>query len=357
MVRVIVNGRNERNAERRKTAQERKTTGCTPAVRHAILAVGAIITAAVLIGALAPPLWAQAYPNKPIRFILPMAPGGAADVLGRVVGQKFAELLGQSMVPDNRAGAGGNLGIELVAKSRPDGYTILLTTPAIAISPSLDTKLGYDPITEFAPISLIAEVPVVVVVKPALPVANLKELVEYARANPRKLHYGSTGVGGSAHLAGELLKSLVKIDLVHVPFKSAAPALIGVMGGEVEMALSTATAAAPQIQAGKVKALAVLSSKRLASLPNVPTAKEAGIDNWEVSVWYGMLAPAATPRDIVNRLNAEWIKIAAMPDTAGKLQAAGFETMTSTPEQFSEFLKAEITRWAKVIREANLTIN
>ena len=191
-------------------------------------------------------------------------------------------------------------------------------------------------------------------VRPSLPVKNLKEFVEYAKANPGKLNYGSSGIGATTHLAAELLKSLAKINIVHVPYKGGGPALIGLMGGEIDMVVSATSAALPQIQAGKVRALAVLSNERLPSLPNVPTAKEAGIDNCEVTSWYGILAPAGTPRDIVNRLNAEWIKIAAMPDTKEKMQNAGFEPLSSTPEQFSEFLKTEIVRWAKVIKEANI---
>ena len=208
----------------------------------------------------------------------------------------------------------------------PTGTPSFSITPAITISPSLYKKLNYDPIKDFAPISLVAQIPNVLLVRPSLPVKNLKEFVEYAKANPGKLNYGSSGIGSSTHLAGELLKSLAKINIVHVPYKGASQALIGLMGGEVDMVVIGPPAAMPHIQAGKVRALAVLSKERVPSLPNVPTSKEAGIDNFEVTTWYGILAPAGTPRDIVNRLNAEWIKIAAMPDTKEKMQNAGFET-------------------------------
>lgn len=326
--------------------------------RNAPLIIGSILLMGIsFAGLMVGSLHAQAYPDRPIRFILPMAPGGGADIQGRIIGQKLAERLGQPVVVENRPGAGGNIGIESVGKARPDGYTIILTTPAIAISPSLDKKLNYNPIKDFAPISLTAQVPVIVLVQPSSKISNLKELVAFARANPGKLNYGSTGIGGSAHLAGELLKSLLKIDIVHVAFKSAAPAITGLLGGEVEIVLNTATAAMSHIQSGRAKAIAVLSEERLSSLPNVPTAKEAGVDNWVVTVWYGMLAPAGTPPEAINRLNTEWTKIAAMPETVEQLRKVGFETMSSTPEQFTHFLRAEIDRWDKVIKEANLKIN
>jgi len=322
------------------------TTGCTIAV------------AFLLAGSMFSSLWAQSYPNKPIRFILPMAPGGAVDILGRIIGSKYAERLGQPFVPENRPGAGGNVGLEFAAKARPDGYTLVLGNPGLATSPSLYKKLNFDPIKDFAPISLIAQVPLVLIVHPSLPVKSVKELVEYAKANPGKLNYGSTGIGSVTHLANELLKTLTQIDTVHVPYKSAGPALIGLLSGEVGTQVLTTTAAISQIQTGKVRALAVLSDRRAPSLPNVPTAKEAGIDNWEVTIWYGILAPAGTPRDIINQLNAEWIKIAAMPDTVEKMQnAGGAEPLSDTPEHFSEFIKTETDRWAKVIKGANLKIN
>jgi tripartite-type tricarboxylate transporter receptor subunit TctC len=313
-------------------------------------------TVFLLVGAMVTPLYAQTYPNKPIRLILPFQPGGTTDIIGRIIGQKFAERLGQPVVPENRPGAGSNLGIELAAKARPDGYTIVLTSPALTVSPGLYKKLNYDPVKDLAPISMVVEGHYVLVIRPALPIKNLKELVEYAKANPGKLNYGSGGIGTAPHLAGEMLKSLAKIDIVHVPYKGANLAMIGMMGGEVDMVVIGITNAVPQIQAGKVKGLAVLSSARVPSLPDVPTAKEAGIDNFEVTSWYGLLAPAGTPRDIVNRLNAEWVRIAAEVDTKEKMQNAGFETISVTPEQFSEFIRKDIVRWGKVIKDANLSI-
>ena len=297
---------------------------------------------------------ASDYPNKPIRFVVPFPPGSTLDTVGRIMGQKLAERLGQPVVIDNRPGAGGNVGYEFVAKAKPDGYTIVINSAGLAISPSLYKKLNFDPIKDLAPISLVAQIPIMVLVRPSLPVKSLKELVDYAKTNPGKLSFGTGGVGTGPHLAGELFKTLAKIDIVHVPYKGAGPAMMSMIGGEIDMMLIVVPTALPQIQAGKVRALAVLSNERFPSLPNVPTAKEAGIDNWEVAVWYGVLAPAGTPRDIVDRLSAEWTKIAAMPDTMEKMQSAEVEPISGTPEQFSAFLKAETVRWAKVIKEANI---
>ena len=295
------------------------------------------------------------YPTKPLRLILPFPPGGAIDILGRIIGPKLAERLGQPVVPENRPGAAGNIAYEAAAKAKPDGYTIVLGGQGLAVSTSLYKKLNYDPINDLAPISLISQVPFVVIVRPSLPINSLKELVQYAKANPGKLNFGSAGINSPHHLAGELLKSLAKINIVHVSYKGAGPALIGLMGGEVDMVVSAPSVVVPQIQTGKVRALAVLSNERLPSLPNAPTAKEAGIDNFEVASWHGILAPVGTPREIINRLNAEWIRTVAMPDTKEQMRKAEFEPLSSTPEQFSEFLKAEILRWGKVIKEANIS--
>jgi tripartite-type tricarboxylate transporter receptor subunit TctC len=260
-------------------------------------------------------------------------------------------------VPENRPGAAGNIGIEAVAKSKPDGYTIGLTSPTIAISPSLYKKLNYDPIKELAPISLIAQIPNLILVRPGLPVKNLTEFIDYARANPGKLNYGTSGMGSSTHLATVLFTILAKINMVNVQYKGSNQAMIGLMGGEVDLVVIGPPAAIQHIQSGKVKALAVLSDERLPMLPTVPTIREGGIENSEVITWYGLLAPAGTPQDIINRLNAEWIKIAAMPDTREKMKNAEVDPMTSTPEKFAEFIKAETTRWAKVIKEANISLD
>jgi tripartite-type tricarboxylate transporter receptor subunit TctC len=324
--------------------------------------VRAIVGAFFLAGAMVAPLCAQttstssgpAYPAKPVRLILPFPPGGPTDLLGRVIAQKLSDQLGQPVVVDNRGGAGGNLGVELAAKSPPDGYTLVLSSPLIAISPSLYVKLNYDPIKDLAPISLVAYIQNVMLVHPSVPAKTLKEFIQLARANPGKLNFGTGGTGTTTHLAAELLKVIAKIDMVHVPYKGTGLALIGLVGGQVDMLIMAAPAANSQIQAGKARALAVLSAKRVSELPNVPTAKEAGVDNFEVPIWYGILAPAATPRDIINRLNLELNKALAAPDVRERLKKVDVEPVTNTPQQFAEFIKAETVRYAKVIKAAGI---
>jgi tripartite-type tricarboxylate transporter receptor subunit TctC len=353
MKRNVMNWKTLQNSSEAKTARDERS----PAIQRALMTAAVIVVAVLLSAATAAPLGAQTYPNRPIRFILPFPPGGATDILGRIIGQKFAERLGQPVVPENRPGGAGNIGLEATANAKPDGYTIVLTVQTIAISPSLFKKLNYDPVKDFAPITLVGQIPNVVVVRPALPVKNLKELVAYAKANPKKLNYGSGGTGNANHLVFELLKNLTQIDIVHVPYKGVNQAMIGLMGGEVDMVSIGPPAALPHIQAGKVRALAVLQKERVPTLPDVQTSREAGVENFEVVSWYGILAPAATPRDIINRLNAEWLKIAAMPDTKAKMESAGVEPLSSTPEQFADFIKTETVRWSKVIKEANLSVD
>lgn len=297
---------------------------------------------------------AQAYPSKTIRMILPFPPGGPTDIVGRLVAQKLSEQIGQSVVADSRPGASGNLGLELASKAPPDGYTIVLSSPVISLSPLLYSKLNYDPNKDLAPIALVGEVRNVLVVHPSVPAKSLKDLIALARKNPGKLNYGSGGIGTTTHLAPELLKSLEKLDIVHVPYKGSGLALIGLVGGQVDLLVVAAPAAVNQIQAGRVRALAVLSPERLSSLPDVPTTKEQGFENFEISVWYGMLAPAATPRDIINRLNAEINKAMTAPDMQGKLATNGVHPLTGSPEKFGNFIRSEAARFAKVIKEAGI---
>jgi tripartite-type tricarboxylate transporter receptor subunit TctC len=358
MERTVINhGEALRNAKEGKAVQKRKQAGRDQATWRILITAGVVVSAVLLIGAMAAPLDAQTYPSKPIRLILPFPPGGTTDTLGRIIATKLTDRLGQTIVCENRPGAGANIGLEIGARATPDGYTIILASPSLGISPALYKKLNYDPVKDFAPITLVAEIPNVLLVRPNLPFKTLKELVKYARDNPRKLNFGSGGVGTSNHLASELLKSLAKVDIVHVPYKGSFQALVGLMGGEVDMVVMAPASALPHIEAGKARALAMLSEQRLPALPNVPTAGEAGIDDYVVSTWYGLLAPAGTPRNIVNRLNAEWVKIESMPDTREKLQNAGFEPICCTSDKFSEFIKADIVRWAKVVREGNLRVD
>ncbi len=317
-----------------------------------------VVCAALGVAAIAGGAHAQqsTYPNKPVRFILPFPAGGPTDILGRIIGQKLAAQLGQPVVPENRPGAGGNVGTEYASKQAADGYTIVLGSPSLSISPSLYKKLAYDPIRDFAPISMVAQIPNVLLVHPSVPAKTLKELVQLAKANPGKLNFGSGGLGTSNHLGSELFKSLAGLNIVHVPYKGSNEAMVGMMGGHVDMVVIGVPPTLPHIKAGRVKPLAVLAAERMPYLPDVPTARQAGIANYEVTTWYVLAVPAGTPREIIARLNAEWIKLVEMPDTRERMQAAGFEPMSSTPEQCGEFIKAEIVRWAKVIKDAKLKV-
>jgi len=248
------------------------------------------------------------------------------------------------------------VGTEYAAKQAADGYSFVLVSPSLSISPSLYAKLGYDPVKDFIPISMIAQIPNVLLVHPSVPAKTLKELVQLAKARPGKLNFGSGGLGTSNHLGSELFKSLAGLNMVHVPYKGSNEAMVGMMGGHVDMVVIGVPPTLPHIKAGRVRPLAVLAAERLPYLPDVPTAKEAGIANYEVTTWYVIAVPAGTPRDIVLRLNAEWVKAADTADVKERMRASGFESMASTPEQASDFVKAEIVRWAQVIKDAKLKV-
>jgi tripartite-type tricarboxylate transporter receptor subunit TctC len=317
---------------------------------------GALALAGCMVWLLAAgPAWAQSYPVRPIRLILPFPPGGPTDITGRAIAQKLGEQLGQSVIPDNRPGAAGNIGLELAAKAPPDGYTIVLTAPPIAISPSLYKKLNYNAQKELAPISLVAEIQNIVVAHNSVPVKNLKDLIELARRNPGKLNFSSSGAGSTNHLASELLKGKYKLDMVHVPFKGSGPALVALMSGQVDWGTMAVPGAIPLVKAGKVRGLAVLSEKRVPALPQIPTAVESGVEGFVVSIWYGILAPAATPRNVINRLNSELHKVLASPDLKERLANSGVDPLTSTPEQFASHIKSETVRYAKIIKDAGIT--
>jgi len=296
---------------------------------------------------------AQAYPTKTIRMILPFPPGGPTDLLGRAIAQKLSEQLGQQVVADNRPGAGGNLGLELAAKAPPDGYTVVLSSPLIALSPSLYARLNYEQ-KDLAPVSLVGEMQNVMVVHPSVPAKTVKEFVQLARANPGKLNFGSGGVGTTTHLAPELLKSLTRIDMVHVPFKGSGLALVALVSGQIDMLVMAAPAAAPQVKAGKARALVVVAPKRAAVLPDVPTAKEAGYENFEVRLWYGILAPAATPPGTISRLGSELNKALTSAELRERLSAAGIEPLATTPGEFAEFIRSETARYAKLVKDARI---
>jgi tripartite-type tricarboxylate transporter receptor subunit TctC len=321
---------------------------------RARIAVCGSVAAVLTAGALASPASAQAFPTKPIRLILPFPPGGATDLLGRIVSQAYGEQLGQPVLADNRPGAGGYLGLELASRARPDGYTMVIASLVLVSGPSLYPKLAFNPQRDLMPITQLTQSPNAVLVHPSSPAKSLRELLDLARASPGKLNYASSGAGSPLHLSAELLKSVTKTDFVHVAYKGSGPALAGLVGGEVQMMVMGA-AALPQIRAGKARALAVLGNERWGELPDVPTAQEVGVKDVVVPSWHGLLAPAGTSRPLVNRLNAAWGKVASAPEARATLQKAGFEPVSGTPEQFGKLIAAETQRWARVIKEANIS--
>src|SRR5262245_62072945 len=296
----------------------------------------------------------ESWPSRPVRMILPFPPGGGTDILGRLIAERLSASLGQPVVTENRGGAGGNVGAEAAAHSAPDGYTIVLVAPSLAISPSLYSRLNYDPVKDFAPISLVATVPNVMLTHPAVEAQTLKEFIALARSRPGAMNYGSGGAGTSNHLAGELFNIVTGVKLVHVPYKGVNLAMQGVLAGEVHLVFIGIPAALPHIKAGRLRALALVAPQRSPALPEVPTAAEAGLKDFEVTTWYGVMAPAGTPRPIVARLNGELTKIMQTPDTKERLAALATDPLTSTPEEFGAYLKKEIAKWGEVVRKANL---
>lgn len=311
----------------------------------------------VLFAMLACPLSAaaQKYPEKNIRLIVPF-PTGASQILGILVSEKLGAALGQPVVADFRPGAGGNIGAELAAKAPADGHTLLLTSPSLAISPSLYKKLNYDTLRDFATISMLATVPNVMVIHPSVPAKNLGELVKLAKAHPGKMSFGSGGIGSSNHLASELFKSLAKVDILHVPYKGASIALTHILGGEVEMVVVTVPATIPFITTGKLRGLAVLVPERVPTLPGVPTTAEAGMPELVITTWYGLFAPAGVKPEIIDRVNAEVVKFMQSPEVKKQLAKVGLEPQTSSPAEFGKFLRADMEKWARVIREAGIHV-
>jgi tripartite-type tricarboxylate transporter receptor subunit TctC len=298
------------------------------------------------------------YPTRAIRMVVPFPAGGTTDILGRIAGQKITEALGQQVIIDNRGGAGGNIGTELVAKSPPDGYT-LLTDPGstLTINPHAYSRLGFDPVKDFAPITILAEVPNILEVHPALPVKNVKELIALAKSKPGQLNYASTGAGQSTHLSMELFKSMAHIDINHIPYKGSAPALVDLIGGQVTVMFDNMPTSLPHVRAGKLRALAVSTTRRSFALPQLPTVAESGLPGFEVSVWFAVLAPAATPRDIVQKLNAVLVKALQSPDVKQRLAEQGAEPVGNTPEQFSATIQRDLAKWAKVVKDANVKLD
>jgi len=298
------------------------------------------------------PALAQDYPSRPIRLVLPFA--GGTDVVGRMLAQKMSAALGQPVVPDPRLGAGGNIAHDLVAKAAPDGYTLLMAAPPVVINPLLNPRAGFDPVRDFAAIALVGSIPNVLVVHPSVPAKDMKALIALARRYPHKLTYGSGGVGSTNHLAAELLKSLTGTQILHVPYKSATVALTGAMSGEVAVVIVASSSAAPFVKDGRMRAIAVLDSKRIGYMPDVPTSAEIGLPQLTAVNWYVLMAPRDTPRAIVDRLNAEAIKAMNAPDSRERLGSMGGESASATPEQTAEFVRSESARWGRVIRDAGI---
>jgi tripartite-type tricarboxylate transporter receptor subunit TctC len=316
--------------------------------------VRALLTGLLL--ALSLNAYSQEWPSRPIRLILPFPPGGGTDILGRLIAERLSVSLGQPVVTENRGGAGGNVGAEAAARSAPDGYTIVLVAPSLAISPTLYSKINYDPVKDFAPVSLVATVPNVMITQPSIPAENLQEFIAFAKTKPGALNFGSGGAGTSNHLAGELFNIVAGTKLVHIPYKGVNLAMQDVLSGNVHLVFIGIPAATPHIKAGKLRALALVAPQRLSALPDVPTVAEAGLKDFEVTTWYGVLAPAGTPRPIVMRLNSELVKIMHSPELKEKLAASGTEPLTSTPEEFAAYIKREMTKWGDVIRKSGAKV-
>jgi len=314
-----------------------------------------MIRAALLLTALCAAWGARAdtYPSRPIRFVVAFPPGGGTDIIARLIAQKLSERLAQQVVVDNRPGAGGNIGTDIVAKSAPDGYTMLMGSAGpLAINASLFKTMPFDPERDLAPVTLAASTPNVLVVHPSLRVATVKELIALARTRPGQINFASSGFGTPAQLAGELFNATAGVKLVHVPYKGASPALADLLGGQVQIMFSTMPPALPHVKDGKLRALAVTSLKRSPAAPDLPTLAEAGLPGFEANTWHGVVLPAAASAEVIGKLNREIVAILHLPDVVDRLSAQGAEPVGSTPEEFAAYIKSETVKWAKVVRES-----
>lgn len=317
-----------------------------------VIAVGAALLA------LGTPAQAQSWPAKPIRFVVPFTPGGGNDTIARLIGQKLSASLGQQVVIDNRAGAGGTIGAEAAARSAPDGYTMFLAGVAThGINPNLRAKMPYDPVKDFEPVSLIASAPLIVVVHPSLPVRSTKDLVALAKAKPGELTYASNGAGGSSHMAVELFNMMTGTKMLHIPYKGLSPALTDLISGQVQVMFSSAVAMLPQVKTGRLRAVAMTGAKRSPALPDVPTVAESGVPGYETGSWYGVVVPAGTPRPIVQRLAQEIVGISRSPEINQRLVEDAAIPVGSTPEEFGAFIRSELARWAKVVKQGRISVD
>lgn len=299
-------------------------------------------------------LAADAYPSKPIKWVVPFTPGGAMDTMARTLGEKMSQSMKQPIIIENRPGAGGVVGSSAVAKSEPDGYTMMIVSIGHAVNPSLYAKLAYDPVKDFEPVSLVGIVPNVLVVNPSVKANNVAELVDLAKQQPGKLTFASAGSGTTIHLAGELFASMANVDILHVPYKGSAPAVTDLMGRQVDMMFDSVSSAKPYIDAGRLKPLAVTTSKRSSVLPNVPTVAEAGIKGYELSGWYAVFVPAKTPQPVVNRINEELVKALRQPDVTARFAQIGAEPVGSSPAELGKYLKSETAKWSEIVKARNI---
>lgn len=316
-----------------------------------------LAAAAIAALACALPVTAQKYPEKPIRMVLPFAPGGGTDVLGRIMGARLGEALGAQFIIENRSGAGGTIGTEVVARANPDGYTLLFTSASHSFNPALYSKLGYDALRDFAPITLVAMVPNLLVVHPSLPVKNVQDLIRLARAKPGQLFYASAGAGSSVHLAAALFVAMSKVDMTAVHYKSGGLAMTGILSGEASLVFATMQSAMPFVRAGKLRPIAISTAQRSPALPQVPTIAESGVKGYDASGWYGMLAPAGVRVEIVERLQGEVARILGQPELKERLASEGAVAVANTPAQFDRFIREEIARWTRVVRELGLKLD
>ena len=314
------------------------------------------LTAACGLALLSAAAIAQNYPAKPVRFVVPFVAGGPTDIQGRMLGEKLSQRLGQQFIIDNRGGANGNIGLELTAKAPPDGYTIVIATVGTwAVNPSLYKNMPFDPVKDFAPIIQVSSSPGVLVVHPSVPAKNVKELIALAKAKRGKLDYGSSGVGGFGHISGALFCLMTKTEMVHIPYKSSAPSLTDVIAGQIQVLFNNAISTVPFIQSKQVRALAVTSLKRMPALPDLPSLDEAGVKGYDNSSWAAVSAPAGTPKEIVAKLNGELNAILKLPDVLEKSAAVGAVIVGGTPEQYGDYLKSEIAKFARVVKEAKIS--
>ena len=303
------------------------------------------------------PAQAQTYPVKPIRIIVPFAPGGGADIIARILAQKMTDSWGQQVVVDNRAGASGNIGNELVAKAAPDGYTLLMASSALAINPSVYKSVPYDAVRDFAPITRPALLPNILVVHPSLPVKTVKDLVVLAKSKPGQISYASAGAGTGTHLAGEMFKIMAGVDMVHVPYKGGGAVISDLLGGQVALTFATLPSVMPYVKAGRLRAVAMTTTQRWPGLPEVPTIAESGLPGFEISTWIGLLAPAGTPKDVVGNLHGEMVRILKLPDVRERFESLGMEPVGDTPDQFAQYIRSELAKYAKVVKQSGARVD